>query len=64
MARFMVSMPDHVLEKLDRQARKECRGRGELLREAVQRHLATAASSEAKDGSRLRINSKHKAQKK
>lgn len=64
MARFMVSMPNDMLEKLDRQARKESRGRGELLREAVQRHLATAASSEAKNGPRSRINGKQKVQKK
>jgi predicted DNA-binding protein len=57
-------MPNDMLEKLDRQARKESRARSELLREAVERHLATAASREAKDGPRLRINGKQKAQKK
>jgi Arc/MetJ-type ribon-helix-helix transcriptional regulator len=41
MARFMISMPDDMLEKLDRQAQMEHRSRSELLREAVRRHLAT-----------------------
>jgi hypothetical protein len=43
----MVSMPDDMLEKLDRQARKESRARSELLREAVRRHIAASAESEA-----------------
>ncbi|MGH7774621.1 MAG: CopG family ribbon-helix-helix protein [Candidatus Binatia bacterium] len=42
MARFMVSMSDDMLEKLDRQARMEHRSRSELLREAVRRHLANS----------------------
>jgi hypothetical protein len=42
MARFMVSMPDGILKKLDRRARQEHRTRSELLREAVRRHLGTA----------------------
>ncbi len=45
MARFMVSMPENMLEQLDRQAEMEHRTRSELLREAVRRHLA---ASEAK----------------
>jgi Arc/MetJ-type ribon-helix-helix transcriptional regulator len=64
MARFMVSMPDDMLEKLDRQARKESRGRSELLREAVRRHLAAAAPVKAKERSTSRSNGKPKAQKK
>ena len=64
MARFMVSMPDDMLEKLDRQARKESRGRSELLREAVRRHLAAAASVEDKERPTPRSNGKPKAQKK
>jgi metal-responsive CopG/Arc/MetJ family transcriptional regulator len=48
MVRFMVSMPNDMLEKLDRQARKESRARSELLREAVRRHLAAEAPREAK----------------
>jgi Arc/MetJ-type ribon-helix-helix transcriptional regulator len=48
MARFMVSMPDDMLKKLDSQARKESRGRSELLREAVRHHLAAIAPVEAK----------------
>jgi predicted DNA-binding protein len=64
MARFMVSMPDDMLEKLDQQARKESRGRSELLREAVRRHLAAAAPVEAKERSTTRSNGKPKRQKK
>lgn len=64
MARFMVSMPDEMLEKLDQQARKESRGRSELLREAVRRHLAAAASVEAKERPTPKTNGKPKALKK
>jgi hypothetical protein len=39
MARFMISMPDDMLKKLDEAARKEHRSRSELLREAARRHL-------------------------
>lgn len=46
MARFMVSMPDEMLKKLDRRAREEHRSRSELLREAVRRQLAQPLSSE------------------
>ena len=58
MARFMVSMPDELVKKLDRRARSEHRNRSELLREAVRRHLATSAGraneqrSQAKNGKR------------
>jgi predicted DNA-binding protein len=64
MARFMVSMPDDMLKKLDRQARKESRGRSELLREAVRRHLAATASVEAEERSTSGSNGKSKPQKK
>ncbi len=64
MARFMVSMPDDMLKKLDRQARRENRARSELLREAVRRHLAATASSEAKEQSTSASNGKSKTQKK
>jgi metal-responsive CopG/Arc/MetJ family transcriptional regulator len=40
MARFMISMPDEMLKKLDEAARKEHRSRSELLREAARRHLS------------------------
>lgn len=40
MARFMVSMPDEMVKKLDRRAREEHRTRSELLREAAREHLA------------------------
>lgn len=63
MARFMVSMPDDMLEKLDRQARKESRARSELLREAVRRHLAASIQDEAKKNLSARSNGKHKTQK-
>ena len=43
MARFMVSMPDEILKKVDRRAREEHRTRSELLREAVRQHLAPSA---------------------
>lgn len=64
MARFMISMPDELLDKLDRQARKESRGRGELLREVMRRHLAAAAPVSAKERAALRSNGKPKARKK
>lgn len=40
MARFMISMPDEMLKKLDEAARKEHRSRSELLREAARHRLA------------------------
>jgi Arc/MetJ-type ribon-helix-helix transcriptional regulator len=43
MARFMISMPDEMLKKLDETARKEHRSRSELLREAARRHLTEAS---------------------
>jgi hypothetical protein len=64
MARFMVSMPDEIVEKLDRRARKERRSRSALLREAVKRHLSAAAPDELKKDPVLERNGKHKAQKK
>ena len=39
MARFMVSMPEELLRKLDRLAKREHRSRSELLREAARRYL-------------------------
>lgn len=39
MARFMISMPDEMLKKLDRLAKQEHRSRSELLREAARRYL-------------------------
>ena len=62
MARFMVSMPDDMLKKLDRQARKESLARSELLREAVRRHLAASAPGEAKESPTPRRNGKQKVQ--
>jgi Arc/MetJ-type ribon-helix-helix transcriptional regulator len=43
MARFMISMPDEMLKKLDEASRKEHRSRSELLREAARRHLSADA---------------------
>jgi Arc/MetJ-type ribon-helix-helix transcriptional regulator len=63
MARFMVSMPDEMVEQLDRRAQEEHRSRSELLREAARRHLASAAPVEAKERPTPRRNSKPKAQK-
>ena len=40
MARFMVSMPEELLKKLDRLAKQEHRSRSELLREAARRYLS------------------------
>ncbi len=49
MVRFMVSMPDEMVKKLDRRARPEHRTRSELLREAVRRHLVASAPPEARE---------------
>ena len=64
MARFMISMPDDMLDKLDRQARKESLGRSELLREVVRRHLAAAAPAQAKERATPRSNGKPTERKK
>ena len=48
MARFMVSMSDDMLKKLDRRAREEHRTRSELLREAARRHLAASETAAKK----------------
>ncbi|MFQ5903238.1 MAG: CopG family ribbon-helix-helix protein [Candidatus Binatia bacterium] len=53
MARFMISMPDEMLKKLDRRAREEHRTRSELLREAARHHLAAIESEsppQSRDG--------------
>ncbi|MBI4523633.1 MAG: ribbon-helix-helix protein, CopG family [Deltaproteobacteria bacterium] len=63
MARFMVSMPDEMVKKLDRRAQEEHRSRSELLREAARRHLASAAPVEAKESPTPRRTSKQKVQK-
>lgn len=60
MARIMVSMPNDMLEKLDRQARKECRARSELLREVVRRHLAASAPDKTREEPTPRRNGKRK----
>ena len=52
MARFMISMPDDMLKKLDEAARKEHRSRSELLREAARRHLTADVQAEAVQGSK------------
>jgi hypothetical protein len=40
MARLTVSLPDELLTKLDRLAKREHRSRSELLREATRRYLS------------------------
>jgi Arc/MetJ-type ribon-helix-helix transcriptional regulator len=62
VARFMVSMPEEMIRKLDRKARQEQRSRSELLREAVRRHLVDSAPHEAKDSPAPRSNAKQKVQ--
>ncbi|MEX0804735.1 MAG: ribbon-helix-helix domain-containing protein [Candidatus Binatia bacterium] len=52
MARFMISMPDEMLKKLDEAARKEHRSRSELLREAARRHLSVNVQAKAMPGSK------------
>ena len=52
MARFMISMPDDMLKKLDEAARKEHRSRSELLREAARRHLTVGVQTETAQGSK------------
>ena len=64
MARFMISIPDEMVKKLDRRARQERRTRSELLREAARRHLAAAAPAEAEQSSTPRKNGKQRVQKK
>lgn len=63
MARFMISMPDEMLKKLDRRAREEHRTRSELLREAARQHLATSAAP-ARESSPSSRDGKRKRQKK
>jgi Arc/MetJ-type ribon-helix-helix transcriptional regulator len=46
MARFMLSMPDEMLKKVDDAARREHRSRSELLREAARRHLVFERQTE------------------
>ena len=43
MARFMTSIPDEMVRKLDEAARREHRSRSEFFREAVRHHLAAQA---------------------
>ncbi len=70
MARFMVSMPDEILKKLNRRAREEHRTRSELLREAVRQQLATPAPgaheaiSPSRDGKRKGHQGKKRWRKK
>jgi Arc/MetJ-type ribon-helix-helix transcriptional regulator len=58
MARFMLSMPDEMLKKLDDAARREHRSRSELLREAARRHLIAEMASDAGQNSELRVKRK------
>lgn len=63
MARFMISMPDEMLKKLDDAARKEHRSRSELLREAARHHL-NADVVQAKAAQGLRSKAKPEMAKK
>jgi len=63
MARFMVSIPDEMVKKLDRRAREQHRTRSELLREAATRHLAASAPAEAEERSTPRKNGKQRVPK-
>jgi len=63
MARLMVSIPDAMVKKLDRRAKQERRSRGELLREAVGRHLAAAAPRGAKESQVAGENGKQRVRK-
>lgn len=60
MARFMVSMPDEMVKKLDQRARDEHRTRSELLREAIRQHLVTPAPA-AKESPSPPRNGRQKA---
>ena len=64
MARFMVSMPDEIVKKLDRCARQERRTRSELLREAVKRHLSASAPVELREKPVPGRNGKDRTRKK
>ena len=64
MARFMISMPDEIVKKLDRCAREERRTRSELLREAVKRHLAASEPVELKEKTVHGRNGNDKTRKK
>jgi Arc/MetJ-type ribon-helix-helix transcriptional regulator len=63
MARFMISMPDDMVKKLDRRAREERRTRSEFLREAVRNHLAAPATRKAKESANRVRNGKQTARK-
>jgi Ribbon-helix-helix protein, copG family len=52
-----------MVKKLDRRAKQERRSRGELLREAVGRHLAAAAPRGAKESQVPGKNGREKVQK-
>jgi predicted DNA-binding protein len=62
MARFMISMPDDMLKKLDDAARQEHRSRSELLREAARRHLNVIGHMQTAKG--LKAEAKPKTAKK
>ena len=64
MARFMVSMPDEMLKKLDEAARREHRSRSELLREAARRHLTADSQFSKPVVTKNNGNGKRKSSKK
>jgi Arc/MetJ-type ribon-helix-helix transcriptional regulator len=63
MARFMVSMPDEMVKKLDLRAHEEHRSRSELLREAARRHLAATSSVQTREDQRRESNDNTKGPK-
>ena len=64
MARFMISMPDEMLKKLDEAARKEHRTRSELLREAARRHLSVDSQFSKSGAAKDKWDGKRKGAKK
>lgn len=64
MARFMISMPDEMLKKLDEVARREHRSRSELLREAARRHLTVDSQFSKPGAAKDKTDGKRKGAKK
>ncbi len=64
MARFMISMPDEMLKKLDERARKEHRSRSELLREAARHHLNAESKAPTDQKLKGEANGKRKLARK
>jgi hypothetical protein len=63
MTRLVVSIPDNLIKKLDRRAKKERRSRGQFVREALLRQLNSPAAGNAKELARRSNNGKRAARK-